>query len=111
MNVLDIDGHKAVISFDPETELFRGEFLGLNGGADFYADSVDGLRQEGRVSLDAFLDTCRARGIVPYRSFSGKFNVRIPEQLHAEAVQVAAARGISLNDLVREALAQAVQDS
>ncbi|MGH9915843.1 MAG: toxin-antitoxin system HicB family antitoxin, partial [Pyrinomonadaceae bacterium] len=42
-NILDVDGHKAVISFDPEIGLIRGEFLGLNGGADFYAQSVEGL--------------------------------------------------------------------
>jgi predicted HicB family RNase H-like nuclease len=105
MNALEIDGHKAVVLFDPEIGMFRGEFLGLNGGADFYADSVEGLRREGSLSLHAFLDTCRERGIEPYRSFSGKFNVRIPGELHAEAVLAAAARGISLNDLVREALA------
>ncbi len=104
MNVLEIDGHKAVIQFDPEIGMFRGEFVGLSGGADFYADSVEGLRREGAVSLQVFLETCRARGIEPYRAFSGKFNVRIPGELHAEAVQVAAARGVSLNELVREAL-------
>lgn len=104
MNVLEIDGHKAVIQFDPEIGMFRGEFVGLAGGADFYADSVEGLRREGTVSLQVFLETCRARGIAPYRAFSGKFNVRIPGELHAEAVQVAAARGVSLNELVREAL-------
>ncbi|MDE8343933.1 MAG: type II toxin-antitoxin system HicB family antitoxin [Acidocella sp.] len=104
MNVLEIEGHKAVVQFDPEIGMFRGEFLGLNGGADFYADSVEGLRREGKVSLQTFLDTCRERGIEPFRSFSGKFNVRIPGELHAEAVQAAAARGVSLNDLVREAL-------
>lgn len=104
MNILEIDGHKAVIQFDPEIGMFRGEFVGLSGGADFYADSVEGLRREGSASLRVFLETCRERGIEPYRSFSGKFNVRIPGELHAEAVQLAAARGVSLNELVREAL-------
>ena len=104
MNILEIDGHKAVIQFDPEIGMFRGEFLGLTGGADFYADSVEGLRREGHISLQTFLETCRERGIEPFRSYSGKFNVRIPGELHAEAVQAAAARGVSLNELVREAL-------
>ena len=104
MNMLEIDGHKAVIQFDPEIGMFRGEFVGLTGGADFYADSVEGLRREGHISLQVFLETCRARGIEPYRAFSGKFNVRISGELHAEAVQAAAARGVSLNELVREAL-------
>ena len=108
MNTMTIDGLKAIITFDEDTRMLRGEFLGLTGGADFYANSVDGLLREGRASLREFLRTCEENGIEPYRSFSGKFNVRIPEALHAEAVQTAAARGISLNDLVREAIAHEV---
>ena len=45
-NVMIIDGHKAVIRYDPETEMLRGEFIGLNGGADFYADNVADLHRE-----------------------------------------------------------------
>ena len=42
-NTIDINGHRAVVAFDPEINLFRGEFTGLNGGADFYAASEDEL--------------------------------------------------------------------
>ncbi|WP_339375638.1 hypothetical protein [Candidatus Hamiltonella defensa] len=34
-NTLKIEGHVAVINFDPEIEMFRGEFIGLNGGLIF----------------------------------------------------------------------------
>ncbi|NHB98650.1 hypothetical protein C5470_20880 [Photorhabdus stackebrandtii] len=44
-NTLKIEGHMAAITVDPEIEMFRGEFAGLNGGADFYAYSVDELKQ------------------------------------------------------------------
>ncbi|EID3926152.1 hypothetical protein LCC41_004235 [Salmonella enterica] len=44
INILNIDGQKAVITFDPEIEMFRGEFICLNGGADFYAYSVEELK-------------------------------------------------------------------
>ena len=46
-NTMEIDGYKAVIQFDPEIDMFRGEFIGLNGGADFYAPDIAGLRKEG----------------------------------------------------------------
>lgn len=45
-NVLEIDGHRAVVAFDPDVKMFRGEFLGLSGGADFYGASVDELIEE-----------------------------------------------------------------
>ena len=35
MNMMEINGFNAVIKYDPEIEMFRGEFVGLNGGADF----------------------------------------------------------------------------
>lgn len=50
MNTMEINGYRAVIQYDPEIELFRGEFIGINGGADFYAGDIDGLRQEGKAS-------------------------------------------------------------
>ena len=43
-NVMDFDGYQAAIAYDPEMEMFRGEFVGLNGGADFYASDLAGFR-------------------------------------------------------------------
>ncbi|KFK93358.1 DNA repair protein [Serratia sp. Ag1] len=71
-NTLKIGGHIAVISFDSEIEMFRGEFIGLNGGADFYADSVEELKKGGATSLEIFLDECKKDGIAPYKTYSGK---------------------------------------
>ena len=70
-------GRKAVISFDPDIGMFRGEFLGLSGGADFYADDVEGLLHEGRTTLEIYLQACEERGITPFKHYSGRFNVRI----------------------------------
>lgn len=47
MNVMKIDGYQAIIQYDPDIEMFRGEFIGLKGGADFYAKDIDGLYKEG----------------------------------------------------------------
>lgn len=108
MNIMMIDGYQAVISYDPEIQMFRGEFLGLNGGADFYAKDVDGLRREGKVSLKVFLDACEEDGVDPRRNFSGKFSLRVDPSLHEAATIAAAAKGLSLNQWAAEALRQAV---
>lgn len=65
MNTMSINGYQAVIAFDPDIQMFRGEFVGLNGGADFYAKDVDGLRREGEISLKVFLEACAEGGIYP----------------------------------------------
>ena len=62
-NVMIIDGHKAVIQYEPETDVLRGEFVGLNGGADFYADNVADLHREGMASLQTFLEVCKEQGL------------------------------------------------
>ena len=62
-NTIEIDGYRAVIQFDPDIDMFRGEFVGLNGGADFYARDVAGLRREGAASLRVFLEMCEEDGV------------------------------------------------
>ena len=108
-NIMIIAGQKAVIQYDPEIEMFRGEFLGLSGGADFYASDIEGLKKEGKQSLDVYLEMCKEKGIEPYKDFSGRFNVRMNPELHAAAVQAAAARGKSLNDFVIDAVTRHTQ--
>lgn len=102
INILEIDGHKAVITFDPEIEMFRGEFIGLSGGADFYAYSVDELKKEGSLSLAVYLDECRKDGIEPYKTFSGKVTTRLTAERHRALALTAQAHGISINELLNE---------
>lgn len=63
INQMTINGVKAVITYDSELELFRGEFVGLKGGADFYAADVSGLKREGKLSLKVYRDACQEAGI------------------------------------------------
>lgn len=65
LNQLSINGYSAVVTYDPDIELFRGEFVGLNGGADFYADNINDLKKEGEISLKVFLKMCEEESIEP----------------------------------------------
>ena len=107
-NQMRINDHIAVIRFDPDIGLFRGEFVGLNGGADFYAASVEELQREGEKSLDTYLSVCRERGIEPYRHFSGRFVARLSPDLHQRITLAAEAAGLSLNQWVQQALEREV---
>jgi len=108
MNIIEINGYRAVIQYDPEIEMFRGEFIGLNGGADFYATDIEGLHREGEISLKVFLEMCREDGVQPRKEYSGRFNLRVPAELHAEIATKAAASGKSLNQWVADTLEQSV---
>ena len=106
MNLMEIDGYRATIKYDPEIEMFRGEFI-LNGGADFYASNIKDLKKEGSISLKVFLKACKERNIEPRKEYSGKFNVRVPTKLHADIATKASAEGKSLNQWVVDTLNEA----
>ena len=108
MNVLVINGVKAVIAFDPDINMFRGEFVGLNGGgADFYATDIEGLRREGEISMRVFLEMCAEDGVSPYKKASGRFNLRLPQELHEKAITMAKASGKSVNAWIADVISQA----
>jgi predicted HicB family RNase H-like nuclease len=107
-HAMTVDGYSARIEYDPEIDMFRGEILGLAGGADFYGKTPKELRAEFRKSLTVFLEVCEEKGIEPRRHYSGKFNLRIPPELHERLAIAAQAEGKSLNTLAQEALAQRV---
>ena len=109
-NMMEINGYRAIIQFDPDIDMFRGEFVGLNGGADFYARDIASLKAEGEASLKVFLAMCREDGVEPGKQYSGKFNVRISPELHATIAAAAAADGKSLNQWIADELRHAVAD-
>ena len=108
MNMMSLEGYNAKIEYDAELDLFRGEILGLTGGADFYGKNPRELRVEFKKSLQVFLEVCREKGIEPRRNYSGKFNLRIPPELHERLAIVAQAEGKSINSVAQEALQQRV---
>ena len=106
--MMELDGYKAKIEYDPELDQFRGEILGLNGSADFYGKSPSNLRKEFKNSLEVFLDVCREKGINPLKEYSGKFNLRIPPNLHSKIAARATADSKSINQWVSEILKHSV---
>ncbi len=104
MNIMELNGYRALIQYDSELEMFRGEFMGLNGSADFYASDIEGLKKEGDISLKVFLQMCVEDNVEPKKNFSGKFNIRIPATLHEDIASVAISEGKSLNQWVVETL-------
>ena len=104
MTLMSLDGYQARITYNPESDQFRGEILGLSGGAEFYGSNPDELRREFKQSLEVYLEVCRERGVAPRKQFSGRFNLRIPPDLHEQLSLEAEAQGKSLNTLAQEAL-------
>lgn len=111
MNTMTSEGYHAKIEYDSELDTFRGEILGLNGGADFYGRNPKELRTEFKNSLRIFLEVCEEKGIEPRRHYSGKFNLRISPELHEQLAITAQVRGKSVNKLAQEALQKEIANA
>lgn len=110
MSIMQVDGYKAKIEYDPELDQFRGEILGLNGSADFYGANPKQLRSEFKKSLAVFLEVCKEQGISPQKEYSGKFNLRIPPSLHKQVATKASAQSKSINQFVHELIENSIND-
>ncbi|MCT2388609.1 type II toxin-antitoxin system HicB family antitoxin [Erwinia pyrifoliae] len=105
-NTIEIAGQPAVIVFVPELNAFRGKFLGLTGYCDFVSDSIQGLKNEGEISLREYLDDCSAAGIEPYarQEKIKTFTLRYPESFGERLNQAAAGHETSVNTFIIETL-------
>ncbi|WP_338804817.1 type II toxin-antitoxin system HicB family antitoxin [Xenorhabdus griffiniae] len=111
-NIMEIAGLSAVISYVPEIGMFRGKFLGLSGYCDFVADSIAGLHAEGKLSLNEYLDDCRAADIEPYqhREKTKTFTLRYPESFGERLNQAASEHHISVNAFILETLGERLRN-
>lgn len=99
-NILEHNGVKASVVFDPEIEMFRGEVLGLSGSADFYASDVISLKEEMIISLESYLEICTEQGIQPYKSYNGKIAFRTNSNIHKKLEELSVSQGLSLNKML-----------
>jgi predicted HicB family RNase H-like nuclease len=107
INSMKIGSYDAVIAYDSDIDMLRGEFVSLSGGADFFAKDIEKLKKEGEISLKVFLAMCKEEDIDPEKCFSGKFPVRIDPAIHKSVVHAAKSQGISINKWVAAALKEA----
>ncbi len=97
-------GYTGHVEYDDEAKIFHGEVLGIKDVVTFQGVTVDEIDQAFRDSVDDYLAFCKERGEEPDRPFSGKFNLRIPSDLHAKLYIGAQLQGESLNNYITKVL-------
>lgn len=101
-------GYNGHIEYDNEAKIFHGEVLGIKDVVTFQGTTVDEIEQAFKDSVDDYLTFCAERGEEPDRPFSGKFNLRIPPDLHAKLSIAAQLQGDSLNSYITKMLLRLV---
>lgn len=77
----------------------------------FEGQNVEELQAAFHEAVDDYIATCEQLGRKPQKPYSGSFNVRVGQELHAEAVRCARLRDLSLNELVKQALEREIAAS
>ena len=101
-------GYAGIVEYDAEGKIFTGEVIGIRSVVTFQGRTPEELEESFHESIDLYLAMCREDGVQPEKPYSGRFNVRIPPELHRAIVVKAAAERKSLNEWVSEALQRQV---
>lgn len=83
---------------------FHGRVLGLRDVITFVGKTAEDLEKAFRDSLDEYLEFCEEQGETPDKPYAGKFQVRVPPELHRKIVAVSEAHDMSMNAWVTQAL-------
>ncbi len=97
------------VHFSTEDEVFFGKIEGIEDLVTFEGKSVEALKESFQNAVRDYLKLCRETGRKPLKSYKGSFNVRLPRELHRQAVLKAARLGLSLNQFVQKSIESQIQ--
>ncbi len=104
MDLLQYNGYEGTAELDMTRCTCRGRVLFIHDLVTYEAKTPDQLQKEFEAAVDDYIETCKQVSKEPQRPFRGLFNVRVAPALHRTAVVRATSEGVSLNDIVVQAL-------
>ena len=107
-DVITYKGFIGSVHFSADDLCFYGRIEGIDDLITFEGRTTDELIKAFHEAVDDYIALCKKAGKEPLKSCKGSFNVRIPSDLHRKAVEKATIKGVSLNELVREAIKKEV---
>ena len=75
--------YSAIIEFDSECDLLRGEVLDINDTITFYANSVEELKAAMKDAIDDYLEHCAEIGKTPEKMSLQKAVIPLKKGIHA----------------------------
>lgn len=103
---MEYQGYCGSVNYSDEDEIFYGKVEYICGLISYEGYDVESLKANFQSAVDDYLELCQDKGIEAEKPFKGSFNIRLDTGLHKRAAITAQQRGINLNELVTEAIAQ-----
>jgi predicted HicB family RNase H-like nuclease len=105
--MMQYKGYYGHAEYDAEARCFHGEVIGLKDVITFQGESVVELEAAFKGSINDYITFCKERGENPEKPYSGKFNLRLYPELHAQLVIAANKHKESLNSYIMQILEKA----
>jgi predicted HicB family RNase H-like nuclease len=96
------------VQFSSEDAVFYGKIEGINDLVTFEGSSVQELTSAFQEAAEDYIAICKQTGKPMEKSYKGSFNIRIDPDLHRAAARKATEEGITLNQLVENAIERIV---
>lgn len=107
-DVLQYKDFLGSVHFAAEDEVFYGKIEGIDDLISFEGDTVADLKKSFQEAVDDYCALCAETGREIEKSYKGSFNIRISPEIHRKAKLLAVMRGISLNQLIQQAVEREV---
>ena len=105
-NIMKYKGYWAEIKYSDEDECFCGKIEGLKKDLiSFEGKTVKELKRDFKNAIESYIETCRMTNTEPEKQAKGSLNVRLGTELHTKAKIKAIEENISINELIKNAVA------
>ncbi len=92
------------VNYEDESGFLYGKIEAIDDLITYEATDVQEIKAAFREAVEDYILLCSETGKKPGKSYKGSFNIRLSKELHQKAAVQAANKGISLNQLVKEAV-------
>lgn len=103
-DVLKYKDYLGTVHFSAEDEVFYGKIEGIEDLVSFEGSDVQELKTSFHEAVDDYEELCIIAGKAKEKTYKGSFNIRIKPEIHRLAARKAIEMGISLNQLVEQAM-------
>ena len=111
MDFLEYKGYKGSVEYSLQDDCLHGKVQGIRKSLILYEGrTLDDLRQDFQEGVDSYLEACLADGVTPEKPYSGKLNLRMPSDVHAQVAAMAAAKGYTINEYINTAIVRLLEE-
>ena len=111
MNKLTYKGYTGTIEASIEDGCLHGQILFIDDIITYEGNTVDDVKTSFEEAVDHYFAYCKETGKPANKPYSGTFNVRVGQELHRKAVEVAYHRGTTLNDFVAQSIKTSIEQN